>query len=402
MTAPLWHWRPDPEIVERLEWSTEVLRSRAWTQRISRRAYPRIILRHKYIMTRQDAHRAALLARSVKTVLVPLWQDGARTSSPADEVGDVIVGQIEFFQETNVGKRFNPDDGLVAIIGDVGSHEVLTVDYVTWINSFARVETLTGATQAHPRAIIAPIVEASVEFRITRVSGDYVQALAEFISTQSTEIIANFPNAEIATYRGDWLMTFRPLADIEEPTGREWRDIDADAGLIARTEAYTYPVSTSTMRWYLDRWDTVGRGRWWVYELQGRQKQFWLPTFNEDFIATATLSGTTLYVEDVGYTDAQGTGHIAILGDDGLWYPREVTASAVVTPGVEEALQVDSDLPDVEPVMICQLRLMRQASDTVEFKYLGPGFGGHPNDPLLGAAILSLSVTEDAPEYVPA
>lgn len=408
MTATeLWYFRPDPEITEVLEWSTEVLRCRAATQRIAHRQYPRIILRHKYVMTRADARRAELLARNQKTVLVPLWQDAARTTHAGDGVGNVTIGQTEFGQETNVGKRFRVAD-LVAVIGDDGTHETLTVQVISWINSFAEVQTLTGATQNHARALLMPVVEAQVAFRVTRVSGDYALARAEFLSTQPTEVTQNFPNAVIASYRDADLMTFRPLAEFDSEEGREWLDVDGGSGTIVRTAGFDYLANSATLRWYLDRWDTVGRGRWWCYQLQGRRRQFWVPTFNHDFqpVAAGVLSGTTLTVADFGFADvfdpeAPGGTHLAIYGDDELWYPREITAAATITPGVSESVTVDVALPGVVPVMISQLRAVRMASDRVEWRYAGPGFGAHPFDPILGVAVLSIGITEEvANEYV--
>lgn len=402
MTATeLWYFRPDPAIEEVLEWSTEVLRCRTATQRIAHRSYPRITVRHQYVMTRADARRAELLARTQQTVWLPLWQDAGISS-------DVVVGDFIFWQQATAGQRYREGD-YVALLGDTGTHEMLVIDHVSWIHSFAAVKTVTAATQEHPRVMVAPVIEASVRLRITRVSGDYALVRAQFVSTDLSFVVYNFGDVEIGTYRGADLMTFRPLADIDSDTGKEWLEIDGGGGRIERVPAYAIQHSAETVRWYLDQWNTVGIMRWWCYYLMGCRRQFWLPTFNHDFqpVSAGALSGTTLTVADCGYAaafdpDAPGGSHLAIYGDDESWYAREITGVATGTAGVSEVVTVDEELPEVIPVMICQLRAMRMAADKAEWRYGGPGFGPINTDPQISTAVLSMAVVEEVPNpYVP-
>lgn len=121
----------------------------------------------------------------------------------------------------------------------------------------------------------------------------------------------------------------------------------------------------------------LARFRRFVDRIRGRQKAFWMPTWQQDLVATVDCSTTSLVVESVGYTGRMfpnnARKHLALVNYDRSIYLRGVSGAS--DNGTTETLTLDA-APDATVTagksLICFLLLVRLQIDAVELTYISP------------------------------
>ncbi len=127
---------------------------------------------------------------------------------------------------------------------------------------------------------------------------------------------------------------------------------------------------------------------------RGRQRAFWMPTWQADLVATTDCSTTTLVVESVEYAGRMfpnaARKHLALVNHDRTMHIRGVTAA--LDNGTTESLTLDA-APSATVVagksLIAFLLLVRLQTDVVELVYKS---GDH-----MEATIQVLEVPLEAP-----
>ena len=121
----------------------------------------------------------------------------------------------------------------------------------------------------------------------------------------------------------------------------------------------------------------LARFRRFIDARRGRQKAFWMPTWQQDLTLTADCSTTTAVVESVGYAGRMfpytPRKHLALINHDRVMHVCGVTAA--VDGGVTETLTLDA--APAAPViagssLVSFLLLVRLESDTVNYSYVSP------------------------------
>jgi len=399
-----WTFRPSYPIRESWEWSTQVLRCRSRTQRIARRALPRMIIQHEYVMEREDAYRAALIAANQQKVFLPLWQDGFRgkRSDLLDTPDHAIpAGDNSIYTQSLASLRFEVDKPLM-IEDDDEYYEIRTAGFISWIESNAHINLSSGLTRDFANAVLTPLVEASVDFQITKQSGRYVTAKAVFVSTDSPAMtlgtLDQIAGPVFDTYRDETLINRRSAAPSKDRHWTEFDVIDNKVGTFEKYRKFDYEASKAEVDWFILQYEDLARIKVWLQGTRGKQKGFWVPTFNSDIVPVSGLGGSVITIQYCGYAKYQETGHIVMIDQAGAYHAREVLASVELSD-TEEQLQLDSALPANPVDVISQLRWMRFDTDKIELNFGSPGIGFDITDPMLASATVRAPIVEDVPGH---
>jgi hypothetical protein len=337
-----WFFRPDGEILERLEWLTDVIQSfDAGEQRIRLRGTPRRYFEFAATLTGRQRRAAenALHDWQGRAWGLPVWMDSQLLAA------DLTAGATTIAVDTTT--RDFRAGGLMGIASDPLTFEVLQIQSMT-TSSVTIAAPLAGSWPAG-RAEIFPIRAARMpdDVRLRRFDGDTSYGRLRFECTEASD----WPTASETAYRGLPVLTTPPnwTEDVEQGFLRKIASIDPGTGPVYFDDEAGGAVTMQSHRWLLDGRAQIDGFRRWLYSRKGRLSSFWLPTFAQDFLVVAGIGNTalTIDVEHCGYTDsiAQDIGRrdIRIELHTGQVYYRRITSSAEVSATVER-LSIDSAL----------------------------------------------------------
>ncbi|HWH75546.1 MAG TPA: hypothetical protein VNV16_14910 [Methylibium sp.] len=366
----LWLYRPDGELLERLEWLTDVLGSfDGAEQRIQLRGVPRRRFEFGHLLVGRDRRTAENLLHKWqgRPWAVPVWMDaqalaaplaGGATSVPVDTVTrDFVAG------------------GHAVIATDPQTYEVVAIDTVD-----AASLTLAAPTAAAwpAGAEVLPLRAARMppDGMRQRFTGNGLVARLAFDCTGSND----WPAATgEASYRGHPVIDQPPNWTEDVPHGwlSKLASLDPSVAQPAWDEEGSGQVTMQTHRWLLDGRDEIDAFRRWAYARKGCLGAFWLPTFATDLqvVAPIAAAATTIDVEHAGYTAAVNAGmgrrDLRILTRAGTYW-RRVTGS-VVLGSTTERLAIDSALgADVgagDVLAVSFMDLVRNEADAIELSW---------------------------------
>lgn len=366
----LWDFMPQTQHRETLTWATDVIPSYAAEQRQALRPAPRQAIQFDYQMSPQDASRANGLAlRNAGLPFgIPVWTDVKR-------VGAITVGQTTIRLDTTQGDWRAGD--LVMAWQDDGQTDAMETLSVTDTS----VTLKRGAPRSYSDAYLAPLrsAYATAGIQFSRPRGELVKARGNFQVLDSRDLAtAKAYVPPYPTYRSRPVLNSRyvVLSDLGETVNRSTEALDGvasrpvltpDVGYADRRQTLTYNPQSRAERWAV---------KLWLSYLRGRQKSFWLPSWNQDMVVAATMTaGTvTLVVRPVGLAaNYSGGGHLLIQQPDGTQYFRAF--SSPVIAGSFEQVTLDSAVAtDVtSSTFVCIIRHVRQDADSVELEH---GYAG--------------------------
>ena len=364
----LWPFKPLRDYAETLAWLTDVLRARSAEQRIAMRTAPRMIFPYQFLFNAQQFSRAQSMARALgaDTFLLPLWGD---VSAYGDVGSGVSVLAVDTrFADYRVG-------GKMMIWASDESYEIGVIDSKTDDS----ITLASPTTQAYSNVRLAPVVAVTFAqlFSSDREGGNTTPARAAFVSTDSVDLsdAGSYPD-----YRGEPVMTdcIRLLGGISERYEREGFVIDNETGLITPIADMQYPVKSSMMNWRPWNKPDLFALRQWLHYCRGRQRGFWLPSYNNDLQITANITsgGSTITVQAVGYPNFETVRDIMIEDTSGNRYYRRIN-SGVEGGGNTEVLTLSAaagiNLTVAQVRRISYLTYMRNNADRIEIQHYAPG-----------------------------
>lgn len=367
MPEPLWPFPAAQEIIEVLEWRTDVLQSQAGEQRIALRSTPREIVTFQHRCDALGMARAAELARAgfIGEWRVPLWHMAVQPTA------DVAQGATEIAVDTTLVDFRAGDAVAIAVDGSEASiAEITYVDADRLVLLEPPSAPLPAATVAAARITVAPVragvLSAPVEIARRRQNDGMITAT--FLLRDGPDLSAPV----MPTYLGrpvqaDPSLTRSPIT-ASLRCAVEYVDngfgpvvVEPLRDLFERGEAITLKAQGTAERWTLRRW---------FWSLRGRQTSFWLPTWGRELqLRAAMTSGSTL-MRAAPITDLAAYVGRAILLEmpSGL---RFRTINAAVVEGADHRLTLSSSLG--EPVAIGTkvhfMTLVRSDADRVEIRH---------------------------------
>ena len=369
MTAQIWPFKPREELIEVLEWRTDVFRAKSAEQRIALRTAPRRTFNLTHTLTDYEYASARALIRNAQGgdgFLVPDWPQSVA-------VGTVLAGSAE----TITANLADIDMGDTAFLWE--SLSLFESVNISFDSNGASVDPVTNDYES---ARLAPLWPAQCPDGLTaqRIGARLNQVSAAFTLTENNDLAAS----SYAEYRSQDVMPSCPIigeGNLEESITWPLSDFDNQQSIPEYIRQRDIPNMRFSMRWIEFTKEAQFALRQWIHSRRGQQKAFWFSSQGQDFEPAASVSGTTVTTYALpGFT---GVGHsgvfdIDILANDETHYYRRVSVAATGTPIAGRAtldLTIDStltlDLADINRISF--LRCARFAADRFEFLHRAAG-----------------------------
>lgn len=364
----VWPFIPQVEHRETLEWLTDILPSFNNEQRLAVRQAPRQALTYEFQLLPHSFSRAKALATqwAHRVYGVPVWSELTR-------VGLLPAGITEVTLDT---RNADYRDNDLILIWESDTHFVAAENLQVLPD---RIVLKFPLEDTYQNAYVAPLRFArtpqGVSFR--RFAHDITIANVSFQVTQNKDLAAS---AGYPQYRGKDVLTERSviISDLAERISRSMDEFDNGSG----------PVIVDIQKSWVDSakvvtFDTLSREhRWavrgWLHSLRGRQRAFWLPSWNRDLtlVEDVGANGTTLVVRPIGYPLYYGVKDIMVQLKSGVQAFARVLGGATNSNG-NEVLSLDVplgvDAPVSEVDFICFMSHVRLNADRVEIQHTSAG-----------------------------
>ncbi len=364
---PLWPFPAAQEIMEVLEWRTDVLTSRAGEQRIALRPRPREIVTFQHKLDALGMARAAELARAgfAGDWHVPLWHRALQPNA------DLAQGATEILLDTGLSDFRSGELAAIAVDGrEAAAVAIASVQPDRLILAEPLVLQLPSPALAAPRITVAPIragvLTSAIE--VTRRRQGDGTVTASFLLRDAPDLVAPV----LPTYLGRPVQTDPSL--VRRPLSASLRRaveyVDNGFGPVVaeplrdvfeRSETITLKAQGPTARHALRRW---------LWSLRGRQASFWLPTWGRELqLRAAMTSGSTLMrVAPVALFPAYVGRTILLEMPTAL---RFRTITAAIAEGADHRLTLSSNLGEPVPLTtkVHFLTATRADADRVEIQH---------------------------------
>ncbi len=368
-------------VVESMEFATDIVTSKNGREpsRISLRKNPREAWSVLFRLSDEDRQRFEIRLFDWQDGVfgLPLWHEQTPLTA------DTVAGATSFSTSGASGVDYRVD-GLVCIFTDAGTFDVLQIQSV----SDTAIVTTSGAQYAHDAgAVLLPIRQ--VRLRATPAARRHLVGLTEYrCEFEATDNNTGAPAA--ATTWNPNTYNSRPLLD----------DVNCTDGPISETfERRIVVIDNGTGKVQpFSSWDRgkritqkgfVARSRPEIQELKaflryfrGKQRAFYLPTFNEDLTVAAAIGiGTaTLDVSHVGMVrfalQRDPKRIFKVTFTDGTSLVREIL-SAIVVDRFTERLTLNTTWPanrtaaEVQRVQFYELARFDSDIATLEYERVG-------------------------------
>lgn len=272
----LWPFMPVGEIVEVLEWRTDVMRPRAGEQRFRLRERPRRqwVFKHLFDAEKQAAARAIL--RGATSYQVPDWIRAIYS-------GPVAAGASVSITMTTAGLGLAAG-GSVVLWNSLNDFEVCTIESV----SSGALVLESVATARNTVIYRADQAHAAVELSISRPSGTLQQAGIVFESPA----VDTYAATTYAQYRGHDVLPDIPRVGsgvLAEDMAWPVEKFDNESGLVSAPSVRDLPDDRFMMRWQVFSQAEIQALRAWVASRYGRWLAFWQSTWQSDLVAADDL-----------------------------------------------------------------------------------------------------------------
>jgi hypothetical protein len=370
---PLWPIPPNwgNGVTERLSWLTDIQVSRSGVeQRQAKRLSPR---REFEFRINPAGNARSYFDQWMHRIpdercLLPLWHDVNELTSDV-EMGATFLPFDTAFSEFETG-------GLGVVFQSTFKFEIVSIASVG-ANGLNLVAGLSrawyGGSQVYPvrRAWMDP------ETQFTALSSRLGEATLGFMIDGPNDYPAG---AEaLPVYEGYPLITLEPNRrdDLEVQFARDVEELDNSIGLIRRFDETGRSFQTQFYNWTAYGREEHHLLRQTFYRLKGRQKAFWMPSFNEDItLARPLLVGQSqLSIEQIGYRALGGV----IAGRDHVVIRDDYDASRVLSIiGTSAGLSEDEERLNLSGVVDFSLAagqsgsflsIMRLENDVIEIQH---------------------------------
>ncbi len=361
--AEVWPFQPELGNLETLTTLTEVLGSRTGEQRLELRQAARQKHSYTHILDYREFMQFTQLARrnAALDMLVPIWVECIELEYTVEAADDTIAVDTTFSDFRVGGQALLWVDETESVAVTI---ESMTDDELTL--------TVPVGSQLH-RPIVMPLRTGfPLEgFKVTRDT-TFVTVTVDFQMQDNVKHVLDTPI--YIQYLGADVMTDRPVMidSINESVIRAAEYCDNGFGAVSIETVKNYVDMGRTVSFRETRGRELWERRCWLGGLNGKQKTFWMPTFNHDLIITEISDGTAITVETVAPTGYYALKHILIVLSDGNMYPVQISAATVVDPTHDELTFVTPVGVPIDPedvYFICFLGLSRLDTDEISIRH---------------------------------
>lgn len=329
----IWPFCPLENMLEGMEWRTNVLRAFSAEQRIRLRDTPVRTFNHAYAWSAVDYEKARAMFREQHPgpFELPDWALAHRVSVNAGASAIVFDNQ---YPQLEIGDP-------VAIIGG-GNYQELTISGSTT----AGVTLSFPVTNTYTDAALVLLLDADVAegLPVSRSVQPIRMAQLEWTTHDTTDwsdagsyqTHRGLPVLAQAACLGESAVTetlHKPFDTVDNGIARPYRDTIQEQP--TQRMAAVWQPSTRAEAFAL---------RGWLYSLKGSQSAFWLPDFNGALQLAAPIANgaTSITIQYVGFSSGYGTGDLFLRTPAGTVYTYQITDSQADTDFATETLTLAS------------------------------------------------------------
>jgi hypothetical protein len=372
MTVQIWPFKPRDEMIESLEWKTDVFRAKSAEQRMALRTAPRRTFNLDHTLTDYQYAGARALIRDTQGgdgFLVPDWGQSIKVGSVSSGSAETISVDLSYVDMGDTALLWESSTKYESV-GITNDSSGVVVDSVG--NDYTDARLMPLWTAVCPEGLVA-----------TRIGARLNQSSIAFLLTQNNDLGAS----SYSQYRSHDVIPSCPViggGDLEESIVWPVTQFDNQQSSPYFLRQRDIPNMAFSMRWHefssAEIWDL----RRWLHSRRGRQKVFWLSSRGKDFepyTISADSNGATLTtyaMPGISGVGRSGVFDIDITTNDDNSYYRRVESVTTGTPvGGRETLDLllDENLTinagDIKRVSF--LRCARFNADRVEMLHRASG-----------------------------
>lgn len=342
-TLPVWSIRPNWKggILERLEWLTDVITSSTGAeQRRALRLSPRRSLEITVNPTQNERTFVDLLLHKLGSNdwLFPIWFDKGKLSVSA-ALGDERVNFDNTYREHGVG-------GLALLYRDTWTWEVISISG----QDEDGLDLDVPLEAAWPKGtVVYPLRHARLqnETELNALSSRVGESVLLWTMVEANEWPAVMPADQV--FEGMPILTTAPnrSATLTVNHTRLATDRDNQVGIPYRFDPVGRAFQVQSHSWMRHGRQQQAEFRSMLYWLRGRQRALWLPSFNEDIVASRASAELSLNLDvgKIGMAYSGGGG--VIPGRDVVRIggtPARITALGAPQTPQEERLRIGAGL----------------------------------------------------------
>lgn len=360
----VWPFIPQTKHRERLEWKTDIIPSFNNEQRIALRPAPRQSFSYNYQLNELQFSRAKAISTqwAQRVYGMPVW-------SEMTFIGAISAGVTEILFDT-ADADYRDNDIFLIWESDENFEAVESLDVLS-----DRINLKLALPNAYTNAYVAPIRYARTlqGMDYTRSDTDVIQARSNFIVTENKDLGATIGYDQ---YRSTDVIPERTVLvrDIQEKISRAVDLFDNGSGPIQVEVQRNWVNSTTSIAFDTLTREERWQARQWIHSRRGKQKSFWLPSWNRDLhlVTDATSSNSSLVCSPIGYALYYETTDILIKLLDGTKAYNRVLSAITDNDGnevltLENQLGVDVNVAEVD--FICFMSHVRFNTDRVEISH---------------------------------
>lgn len=384
MNDDVWPFVPESGFSETISFLTDVLRTYSAEQRIKLRRQPRRSMAYSHLLNQEQLSQAKLKARrygQTSVMYVPVWADQKIFTSvgSADTVLDFGGEYVGYYEYNVADKVILWSDWDDYIVRDIAS---TTPDTIT-LSSSVGVDLSKVFVMPLRRCV------AYSGFRTNEDSPNQSYISATWTLKESSDVynwilynlfdlddifeVGDIFTRPVENYNGVYVRKEAPyrIDSVEDSILQPITTIDNGFGPIATEEHFNYINNMTTVEFFWN--DPVERAleiRDFFGGIGGKNKAFYLPTFNNDVVPlSGTYVGTSLSIEDYGTAADFLNREVMIELNDGTKTYNTITGSVQATSEITLTLDAAINLDTANLKRISFMNLVRSDVDDFELSY---------------------------------
>jgi hypothetical protein len=356
---------PHLESTERLKWLTDIIKTRQGEQRIAMRVAPRQEFDYRYTLDELEFSTLKIIAGgwSFRVWALPVWIEAEYDKS-------ITEGAEQILTDTTTADYRAGDVAL--IYSDYQTFEVVEIDQVL----ADRITLVRPVLASYQGAAVMPIRFARTPegVSILRTGAGLQEVSARFAVDDNIDLSAQAPS--YPTYKGQPVVTDRSFVlsrSLNERIHRPIIEVDNGQGAVIVETQQDYTDFAQTINYLAEDKSELWDLRTWLHSRYGRQKAFYIPSFNRDIqpLEPTTELQTSVQIEPI-LLDLYGElpKSIMIFFKDGSTLFREIigtqTVNGIASITIDSAIG-ERALEDFD--MISFLSLVRLNADTITIRH---------------------------------
>lgn len=330
----IWPFCPLDNMLEGMEWRTNVLRAFSAEQRIRLRNTPVRTFSHQYAWTPRQYEKARAFFRDEHPGLFEL-PDWALAHKVTVSQGASFIAFDNRYPTLDIGDS-------VALIQSCEQYQTVTISG----SSPAGVTLSFPVQDDYENAALVLLVQAhaSEGLGVSRSVQPIRPAQLEWVTHDTTDYS---DDGDFQQHRGLPVLAQAACigeSALAETLGKPFDSVDNGIATPYRDTLQEQFTQRLGAAWQPSERSEAYALRQWLYSLKGSQRAFWLPDFNSglQLVGNVTSGSSTITIRYVGFAGGYVTGDLFLRTTSGTVYTFQVTDSEADTDLATETLTLSA------------------------------------------------------------